>query len=374
VLSSYAYRSLAGNFSLGIDPQQILPITDLIGTDASYIRGHEWLKTIFAYDYMKSICPGKPIFCSETHAVPHGDPAAPGEIRRGLFQRFVHGERLHLMFLNTSLQIPQYWTTGESPRFNIGQAPEALEALALTSADISRLTRHLGAFNRRSPSVLLFYDNATDLGVPGGDEPPGSYGDRAIRVYESLVPLDVKVGIVTETMLAQGPPEATLLVLAGARYVSDGTVEALARYVEAGGHLLWLDENLTHDHHGHPRRTEAVQELLTSERTTRLPLRVGARDYMGIWRDVLTWAGVTPPHPVVGVDGKPVWGVEALSAADANGSTLLFLANASHRPATVALQRPASSNVAYTDLITNASVEPAGIDLATDQVMLLRGG
>jgi len=43
------HRSLAKNFIMGIDPQQILPITDLIGTDATYIRGDQWKDALFAY-------------------------------------------------------------------------------------------------------------------------------------------------------------------------------------------------------------------------------------------------------------------------------------------------------------------------------------
>ena len=374
VLSSYAYRSLAESFVLGIDPQRILPITDLIGTDASYIRGHEWVKTLFAYDYMRSVCPDKPIFCSETHAVPHDAPAAPGEIRRGLFQRFVHGERLNLMFLNTTLQVPQFWTSGESPRFNIGQAPEALEALALTGADLQRLTPLLGSFNRRRPSVLIFYDNAADFAVPGSDESPGAYADRALQVYESLLPLDVKVGVLTEAMLCAGLPRAELLVLAGARYVSDDTVQALNRYAQGGGHLLWLAENLTHDHHGRPRDSDALKDLRRSDRILRMPLRPDARGYAGPWGDVLNRAGVYLPVSVTGPDGKPVWGVEVLSAAGPDGAMLVFLANGAHRPVGVALEGSMSGRVTYTDLITEARIDPSTIHLATDQVMLLRGG
>jgi len=162
------------------------------------------------------------------HAVPFADETAPGEIRRGLFQRFIHGERMTLLFLNTTTQAPEWWGNSESGYdWNLSAAPAALEAYGTTSADLQRLTREIGEFSRRPVSVLLFYDNAADFGVPGKDTLSGRYYDRLKPVYESLLYQDVRVGIVTEAMLARKTPQAGLIVLAGAQYVSDATVEAL---------------------------------------------------------------------------------------------------------------------------------------------------
>lgn len=208
-LSGKEWRTLAQNFILGIDPQRTLPITDLIGTDPSYIRSGYWVGTLFAYDYMKSICQSKPIYCSEMHAVAYDDGIAPVEIRRGLFQSFIHGARMNLLFLNTAVYIPDWWSSATpNSDFNVGKAPDAIEGYGTTSADLRRLASPMTNFASITPSVLIFYDNAADFGVPGSSLPPGQYSDRALLVYESLLYRDVKTSFVTESMLAAYLPTA----------------------------------------------------------------------------------------------------------------------------------------------------------------------
>ncbi len=376
VLSAREYRTLAVNFIVGIDPQQIDPITDLIGTDASYLRGGTWKGTLFAYDYMKSICPNKPIVCTETHAVPYDDGMAPGEIRRGLFQRFIHGERLNLMFLYGSLARNDTWgddfedTTVSC--WNVCTSPETLESVALTSADLRRLTASLSFFGQRQPDVLIFYDNAADFGVPQSSTPPGQYADRALHVYESLLYEDVKVSFVTESMLAARLPKAPLIVLAGARFVSDQTVGALKEYLAKGGRLLWLGDNLHSDHYGAARPPALLTEFSKSDRVGRSPVLASAKEYAEIWPQQFALAGLKPPFAAVGRDGKCAWGVEIRSATEPDGRRLVFLANTNQNPVQLALRQHSHGLMDGTNLITGKKVKGSNINLAINDVMLLR--
>jgi hypothetical protein len=365
IFSSFSHRSLAQCFVVGTDPQKMITITDLIGLDGSYTRGNNWKDTLFSYDYMKSICPEKPIFCSEMHAVRYDDPTAPGEIRRGLFQRFIHGERMNMLFLNTTTQVPEWWGNSESGYdWNLSAAPAAFEAFGTASADIRRLTPEICRFAQRKPDVLLFYDNAADFGVPGKDNLSGRYYDRLKPVYESLLYQDVKVGIITEAMLARETPKTGLIVLAGAQYVSDPAVEALKKFIQTGGKLLWLDQNLTFDPYGQKRNPKLLAAFTNSSRVTHL--RPSQALLNNFWLKTLK-----TDFTAAGKDGKPVWGTEIKSADDEKGRPLVFLANTLARPEQIALVSGQSQSTLWTDLVSGRKIDPAKIVLGPNEILLL---
>ena len=373
ILSSFSHRSLAQCFVVGTDPRQILPITDITGLDASYIRGVNWKDTLFAYDYYKSICPDKPIFCSEMHGVPYGDASAPGELRRGLFQRYLHGERLTHLFLATTTQVPEWWGNSESGYdWNINSYPEALEAYGTTASDLRRLTPLLAGFNRAPADLLLFYDAAADFGIPGApNSTQDQYYARAKTVYLALLNQDLKTGIVNEQMLAAKMPPQRLIVLAGAQYVHDATVEALKRYLRQGGHLLWLgDDNLRFDPYGRERAASTLAEFARSKNVIRLPAEPAAA-----WPAVLGQAGITPAFATAGPDGAPVPGLELRSAAGPDGKPVVFLANVSS-DATVSFslidnRGTGPRDAAWTDRITGRRVDANAITLPPNAVLLL---
>lgn len=368
ILSSREYRTLAGNFILGIDPQRILPITDLIGTDASYSRGGQWKGTLFAYDYMKSICPGKPIFCSEMHAVPYDDPDAPSEIRRGLFQRFIHGERLNLLFLNTTLSEPLWWDrNGETSIFNIGAAPDALESFALTSFDLQRLSGYLGTFNTRPSEVLIFYDNAADFDVPGYGT-PGTYADRALKVYESLLYHDLKTGFITEDMLLKKTPSASLIILTVAQYVTDATVKALKKYIDKGGKILWLGDNLQFDQYGRSRKLGDIKTFDSSKNIYRDKVYASAGEYNQIL-DRLIADGILNPAFSYTSDSK---NIEILSAGQLDGSSLIFLANTLNSPVKLSLTGEGMKSSSGIDLISGRSVNLRNLNISGNGVMIIK--
>ena len=372
ILSSREYRTLADNYLMGIDPEQILPITDLIGTDASYTRGVMWKGTIFSYDYMKSICPDKPIICPEMHAPPYDDATAPSEIRRGLFQRFVHGERLNLVFLMVTTGVMDWWVQSfegsNMNTWNIGACPETLESIAITSADLQRLTKELAAFTKRKPDVLIYYDNAADFGIPGSDEPQGRYCDRAIKVYESLVYRNVKTGFVTESMLRLKAPTVPMIIVAGAQYISDEALNTLSEYVKKGGVLLCLGDNFQYNHYGIKRQSGM---LGASSKIINMPVKTDAREYNSIWPKLFQFASIHLPFTTKGTDGDIAWGVEIRSAMMANGRQLVFLANANPYPVNFSLIPASKVKMHYTDLVTGNQVNGTMISMAANQVMLL---
>ena len=132
-------------------------------------------------------------------------------------------------------------------------------------------------------------------------------------------------------------------------------------------------ENLRHDHYGRARPASDVKRLLASERITRKSLRTDAGQGADVWSDVLRSASVICPFDAAGPDGKPVPKLELLSAAKRDGSALVFLANATHRPVHVTVRCPRLGSPQFRDLITGATVDLGRIEMATDQVLLLQG-
>jgi len=369
VFSAAKYiRNLNTSFIRGVDPQKIVTQTDLIGTDGSFVRETYWKNTLWRYDYLKSICPNKPIFCSEMHAVPFTDSTASGEIRRGMFQRFVHGERLNLLFLNTKLTVPEWWNQAEGYyHWTIGEFPSAMDSFCITSADLRRLVDPINSFASRPADVLIFYDNAADFGVPG-TAAAGAYEDRVLDVYESLLYRDVKVGVVTEGMLAQQIPGQKLLILAGANYVSDNTVSRLRSYINSGGRIVWIGSNFGYDEYGAARSFSSYSDIYNSANVYRKSVS-SASTYSTYWPALFAAAGISTPFSA-NSGGAPAWGVEIRSFTKPNGNSLVFLANANNSEVTFQLQGP-SAIAHLTDLVTGASVDPAGVHMAANGVLLL---
>ncbi|MHB0998369.1 MAG: beta-galactosidase [Armatimonadota bacterium] len=372
ILSSREYRTLADNYILGIDPEKIIQKTDLIGTDASYTRGVMWKGTLFSYDYMKSIAPNKPIICTEMHAPPYDEETAPGEIRRGLFQRFVHGERFNLIFLMVTTEVMDWWAqTFEGTNmntWNIGSCPETLESMVVTSADIQRLAKEFNSFSKRKPDVLIYYDNAADFCVPQSENPQGRYCDRAMQVYESLIYRNIQTGFVTESMLASRIPDTPLIVLAGVEYISDEAIKSLQKYVEKGGVLLCLGDNFRYNHYGIQRSN---WNMAQNKRMIKMPLQSNAAGYGKVWQTIFPIASIKSSFLTKGANRDIAWGVEIKSTKMANGKQLIFLANTNNTPVSFKLLQNNKIKTSYKDLITGAKIYGNKINMAVNQVMLL---
>ncbi len=369
--SSYSERTLAANFINGTDPQQIITIPDLIGTDDSEIRGDTWVGTLFQYDLMKSICPNKPIFSSEMHAEPYSGSTTGAEIRRGLFQRCVHGERMNLIYLCSALSQPAYWNVTEDGwHWNIGEWPNVVDAYGQTSADLRRLVNPIDSFADRAADVLIFYDNAADFGVPGTSNPGGLYEANALLVYQSLIYRDVKLGVITESMLARRIPTQKMLILAGAQYVSNNTVRGLRNYINAGGHIVWIGKNLGYDQYGNSRPFSSYSSIYNSSNCYKENTQSTASGYSSYWASIFSSAGISPAF-ATGPGSSPTWGVEIRSMPRADGAYLIFLANTNSTSVQFAL-RHSGSAPNFTDLITGRAVNPASISMSGDQVLLLR--
>lgn len=372
VLSSKAYRTLADNFLLGIDPEKILPITDTIGTDASYVRGSYWKSTLFAYDFLQSICPDKPIVCTESHQVPYDDAAAPGEIRRGTFQRFIHGERINLNFLMVSLQRPDLWSSDFEKTtmgtWNIGAAPWTLEALALTGTDLERLAEELAAFSQRAYDCRIFYDAAADFGVPGPSSTLGQYGEHALKVYESLIGRDLRIGFVTEKMLINAPIETRLIVFAGANYISDEAVSALKKQCDAGIFLLFVGENMGFDEYGKARDTRIINDFKRSPNVVWVD-QVSALD-KNCWNEIFKQVGVNEPFKIESDKIVEAGQFDVRSASTRDGRKILFIGNTGDADATCAISG-FSSKDHLIDLISGEKVSARELHIKRNDVMLL---
>jgi hypothetical protein len=372
IFSSVSHRSMAQCFVVGTDPQQILPITDLIGLDGSYIRGYNWLDTLFVYDYVKSICPDKPIFCSEMHTVPYDDETTAGDIRRGLFQRFVHGERAYMLFLNTTSQIPEWWGNSEAGYdWNLSAHPVAMESFVLTSADLQRLASPISHFADEPVSVQLFYDKAADFGIPGkADSIADQYFQRARIAYAALLGHDVRVGILTENRLAQKPVKEKLIILAGAHYVRDETVEALKNYLKQGGMILWWGENLQFDEYGRERDPKILEEFNRLQQVIRIEETIPNLTKM--LKVILRKAGIIPAFVATSSTGGPVADLEIRSTVDEKGQPIVFLANTHHTSQNrLTLRSSDGTNDTWIDLITGREISEKTITIPANDVLLL---
>jgi len=284
-----------------------------------------WLGENMAYDFQRSMG-DKPVFNSENHLIIDRDleTVPPEHITNVIWQGAVHG-----MSASTTWVWERTFDPGADASGSLMHRPDCTEAQNIACLDLNRLAREVTALQRLAPRVVLLSSLASNV-----------YGKDHVRVmreaYTALSFCGVPLGFVTERQLAAwraGGPRpfplraAKLLVLPAASHMTDGGVEAVARFASLGKVLL-IGPCLTRTEHNGARRIGQAPGESWADAEAR-----------ALWpklRDLLPKAGIAPLAELRNERGEPAWGIE-LRAAEADGRLLVNLANYLREPQRVRL-------------------------------------
>ncbi len=299
-----------GDLRCGVDAELFGRFSQINGNDSvnfyDYGRGEwaqGWQLNARSLDLQRSV-QDLPVFNTENHLIPDRETRAvpPQHLRAALWQAAVHGQSASTIWVWERTFDPKSDFAG-----SVMHRPACAEAVGHTGLDLLRFGDEVTALQRLPPQVAVLY-STTALAYDGGE-----YSDCSGQLYQALAFSGVKVGFVTERQLSAGRfPDGAVLFVPGVSHLPQAAFGALRQYrgklVLVGG-----DEVLARDEYDQPQPEAAALPV-----AGRIPFRRGQTEAKQLWASVLERLralGVTPMVSVQAADGRPVWGVEWLTAS-----------------------------------------------------------
>jgi len=343
----------------GSDPELYCALTDLAGNDCCAFPAQDgpypyrWKLEESWYELLHSFR-GQVVINSENHLIvdgfaPQHIPAA--QTRAVLWQGALHHQGAAAI-----------WVWNEPYQDTVGaiyMRPANLYAAGKTMLDLNRLAPELALLNRDPPKVALLYS------VPAifWEDDCGPLTQDAFAAINFL---GQPVTFISEKQLAEGRRSSAneqiqWIVLPHATHVRQSTVDALARFVAGGGHVLCLGGNcLAWDEYHQPR---VLPTSLASAPT--IAAATGDQPLADALRPALAIDGL-PTSLLQDQKGGPAFGIEYRLVKNPGGyllpmTNLLSVAQMVKLPATGTAK----------DLLNDETVELAAIKLAPMQPRLL---
>lgn len=366
-----------GGLRLGIDREDLLLRAEeqVSGCDMAMTPGSGDLALNFGggamgYDFMRSVCPERPVVDSEWHIIYHDPrlyPAAAG--RASMWMSCLHG----LCGANVWV-----WERGQGA-FDDGAIlyhAALLEGLARSALDLRRLMPEMTKLQRAPAPIALYMTQASRFGTRQEQELGAAY-TGALFVGRPL-------RFITDRQLAAGEAKrCQIIVIAGSNYAPDEAYRALEEFVRSGGTLVITEGALAADEMGRERKSAALvggrtggARLANPERSGRgggRVVRVPADMKPKAWFDKLgrVAARVLQPQGLgaYAPGGGAPWGVETRIIED-GGRFLVYALNLNPRPASIRLRARNGRISRVADLV---SMQPgrATIHLDPYQVALV---
>ena len=267
--------------------------TDLAGFDTTAMRrppfkhhhpkyryeayAFEWLGLAANYDFHRCVAPNKLMFENELHNAQtlanHDDRLPPEHMTCVNWMQYALGVGMNQLW---SWSRSNYRPLGRATHCSVSNYPALVEAFIRSGIDASSVTDVLAALSNPSDrKVSLLYSQASAIQSV-------EYLDTQLASYEALAFLGVPIGFCTEQqLLGDGLSDQEVVIVAGARHVSQESVAALQKYQAAGG-KVWLvgNEGLDLDEQGVKRKTEftfdqsfSLDSVETLHRTLKNALR-----------------------------------------------------------------------------------------------------
>ncbi|MBI3921381.1 MAG: beta-galactosidase [Armatimonadetes bacterium] len=373
-------------FIRGVDREAIAQALDVTGLDAGYSVGNNYFDALLVYDYLRSVAPDKRIFNTENHFIFFAEDMAR-QWPRALWQQFLHGQVATDLFMWGIT--PEWFNPAleAGGAFNFAERPEVLEALAVTSVDVQRLSREVLAFQDLTPEFAFLFP------LPSLLDEQERFQKGMLHAYRAALFLDTPVGFVSDRQAKRGIPHGVkLLVVPGAPFVEASTVTALQEFVQRGGRLVLMgDECLRFDEYGRPRTKASLDKIARTRNTVSVPAQPLQETWLLLDRQ-LSLAGVSRRVRVTTLDGAPAFRIEPglspltvggnfgftcenIAAVEARTATLggrrlVYLINPTPFPQTIRLRGIRDQHAE--DLIARQRVSLDALSLASQQVKLLR--
>ncbi|MBM3474661.1 MAG: hypothetical protein FJX75_15460 [Armatimonadetes bacterium] len=346
----------------GIDFERQAEIMDVPGCDAgrspapgAYAFG--WAEAAFLFDFYASVAPQKPQADLEYHYV-HDPFVTDAYVRATYWQSYLHGLRFSAFWV---------WATGQLGTGEAGAGmtdtawsqPLVGWGTASAALDLRRLAPEVAAFPPPAEAALYFSKPSLYL-----DDL--TYTSCLRQAYEALFFCDTPVGFVTDRMIREGKLRGLkLLIVPRADFVEADVRAEIARFAEAGGHVLLIGDCLRKDQD----RREHGREVAGPDVSRVEPAR--AEEMSREFGSLLSAAGVTRTVRALGADGANAWAVECRSVPRDN-DVLCSLLNLRRDPVEVRLEVGGRPIGRWEELIEGKSGTSATLRLEPMVPLLLR--
>lgn len=254
----------------GLDLEYLTRISDVIGNDASTEArvawgkepwwaqrySFDWRELCMSYDFMKSLSPNKIVFNSEGHLLTTNRYRnlyeTPEYVRMNYTLAHIHG---------LNIMRSWYWARREdgssresdSTAAYAGSAnhqPRVVNEVHATTIDLNSVANEITAFQRQRKPIRIFYSMTSAINR-------ADYMDNLFLQYEDLYFDGLPLGFVSEGIIRHNPhSEWDVVVAVSTPSVRKIEVEALQRYLDAGGTLIVDEQSLKMDEYGKPLGVE----------------------------------------------------------------------------------------------------------------------
>jgi hypothetical protein len=237
--------------------------------------------------------------------------------------------------------------------------PQLLESWGRTVLELRRLTDYVVLFPQLERKVRILYSEASAI------QDPEAYPLQVRDAYEAVYFLDYPAGFITEKMIREGKlAECSLLIVPGAKYVSEDTVTKIREYHKRGGRLVMVGkESLTFDEYGNKRDVGAVLRKpiqfgsTPEEYAPQIEYLTGStpEEYAPQLDKAFEEVGIRRPIRAMDKEGKNAWGVE-LRTATKDAKTIVSLVNLNREPVEIVLRAKGKARPAR-DLLGGDAVQ-----------------
>ena len=310
----------------GLDPERICEITDWAGNDCwAYLSpgsqySYDWQLEEAWYDLLHSFRQ-QPVFNSENHIIPDGDPAVsipPGHTRSLLWQGGLHHMRASAIWV---------WEEPTCPAFegSIFIRPANIYSAGQAMLDMNRLADEVDAISNTQPQIALLYSIPSIFWEK-------DYSDVLKRAYTACVFSGQPMTFISERQLSAGKYNPVKwIVLPHATHLTDSALNGLVKFVQNGGKIICLgDDCLAWNEYHQSRKLPDVLKTCS-----RLSSAGDNPTFAAELRKSLISVGLKPVIEL-SEKGLPAWGVEYRVVREKN-RTLVSMINFLPRSKTVNL-------------------------------------
>ena len=354
-------------FQVGVDYEAFTLLGTIAGNDCvQTFRGDEpseylqrWQDMALNYTFQHSVAPDEPIFNSEDHIIPDGEPryVPASHIRTAYWMQALHGQGAATAWV---------WERAQGGDFseNILTRAACVRALGHVGLDLNRLAPEVHALQQAKADVAILYAFSSML-------PSHDFTEEAAAAFEGLSFCDTTCDFVTERQAWSGKlRDYRLIVVPNASHVPNAVFSAVQDYIQQGGAVLLTGECFTHDMHGRPRDERLSQtgsgHLISYSR------RLTSRAYREILDDLLDLSGCVRPVRLKGKYGEPVWGVNLRTVQDGSRRLVNLVNYGRHTQIVMLETEPPYDSIV--DLFGNQTIDLPLVVRPLDPVLLALEG
>ena len=368
---SQGKNNLVNNRHNGLNREDLIELQDLNGCDTRCVsiipslksgKTHpystpienysiNWLHQSISFDFQRSLAPEKPLFDSEWHpfsTINHRDPNVDvSHMQAAVWLAHIYGMSSHLLwalFRNREGKLPENQWAAEIFE-SLEMQPKALWPYLSSMMDVNALSKEITNVVQSKRKVAILYSEASAI-------QSFDHTNQLLLAYEALTYMGLKVGFVTEKMLANGKGnDYRWIISPSVRYCKNTTVEELQKLVKKGIKLSLIGDNSFQYKENGMQRENIPSSLVNLAHL--IPIDI--KEFIKILIQEKP-NDLKPIAQAVDLSGEPAFGIVQRYTNIAGGKKLLFVMNVNNTDKSFYLKLSEKINATFIDRMTGKEV------------------